>query len=476
MKRYCIVLVALLIGLVSVKAQQIWSLEDCINYALTNNIDVKKQMLYIQYAEEDLLQSKLDMLPSLNGFANHGYNWGQTVDRFTNEFATERVRTNNIYASSDVTVFNGFQKLNTMKQNQLLLEAAQYNVDKFMDDISLSIATAYLQILYYIELLEVADAQLDITKQQVDRTRKLVEAGTLARGDLLTIESQLANEELNKIDVENNIELSYLTLTQLLDLPSTQGFEIEIPDISAINVPQTVIGPKDIYEYALTTQPDIKSAEIMVESSKKSLARARGYLYPNLYISGSWGTGYSGAAKVPDTYETITDYPIGTVQSTGDLVINFPFDQVSSYKTKSFGDQLSDNSNETVLLNLSIPIFNGWAVRSNVSKAKIGVEEAEYDLEITQLRLRKTIQQAYADAIAALKSHQAAEKSVVANNESFKYAEQRFNVGMINSVEYNDAKKELTRAQSEFVQAKYDYVFRTTVLDFYMGKPLTFNK
>lgn len=476
MKKNILVFLAFIIGLISANAQEEWSLEECIDYALTNNVDIKKQLLYIQYAEEDLLQSKLDFLPSLNGFVNHGYNWGQTVDRFTNEFATERVRTNNIYASSDLTLFNGMQKINTMKQNQLLLEVARYNADKYMDDVSLSIASAYLQTLYYIELLGVANAQLEITRLQKERTSKLVEAGTLARGDLLLIESQLAAEELNVIEVQNNIDISYLTLAQLLDLPSVENFRIEEPDIETLEIPKSPLGPRDIYEYALTTQPDVKSAELMVESSEKTLSRARGVLYPRLYISGSWGTGYSGAAKLPDTYETITGYPIGYVESTNENVISLPFEQVTGYKTKSFSNQLSDNSNETFLVNLSIPIFNKWAARSNISRAKIAIEESQYDLELTKIRLRQTIQQAYADAIAALKSHQASEKKVIATEESFNYAEQKFNVGMINSVEYNEAKKELTQAQAELVQAKYDYVFRTTVLDFYMGKPLTLKK
>lgn len=457
-------------------AQQIWSLEDCINYALTNNVDIKKQKLSIDYVEQDVLQNKLDMLPSLNGFANHGYNWGQTVDRFTNQFATERVRTNNIYASSNVTLFNGFQKMNLLKESELTLEATRYDLDKFMDDVSISIATAYLQVLYYDELLGVAEAQLDISQQQVSRTTKLVEAGTLARGDLLLLEAQVATEELNLINVQNSIDLSYLTLVQLLDIPSTEGFIIEKPDLSTLDVPQSPISPEDIYEFAAITQPDVKSAELRLENTGKTLARARGALYPNLYLSASWGTGYSGASQLATDYETLTGIPIGYTEVGLENVIALPYEQPIKYQTKAFSDQLNDNSNETVLLNLQIPIFNGWMSRSNVSKAKIGIEDAQYNLELTKLRLRKTIQQAYADAIAALKSHTAVEKKVEATTESFNYAEQKFNVGMINSVEYNEAKKELTKAQAELVQAKYDYIFRTTILDFYMGKPLTLKR
>lgn len=462
------------LGLMAVYSQKVWSLEDCVEYALTNNVEVKQQMLSIDYGEETLLQSKLNMLPSLNGYASHGYNWGQTIDRFSNEFATERVRSNNFYLSSQFTLFNGLQQMNLIKKNELDLLATKYNVDKFMDDVSMNIAAAYLQILYYRELRRIAEAQIDISQQQVSRTEKMVEAGTLARGDLLLIEAQLATEELNLINVQNNLDISYLTLTQLLDLPGTEGFEIEEPDLSDVKAPEAPLGAEAIYEIALTTQPDIKSAEVGLQSSEKDLALARGSLSPILGLSGSWGSGYSGLQQNP-IYGPISTYQIGLTAS-GEAVYSLPYESVERYEDIPFGDQLNNNSNESVMLNLSIPIFNGWAVRSNISKAKIGIENAQYQLETTKLRLRKVIQQAYADAVAALKTHAAAVKKVDATTESFKYADQKFNVGLINSVEYNEAKKELTKAQAELIQAKYDYIFKTTVLDFYMGKPLTLKR
>ena len=473
MKRLILLMVAILPGLIMAQPSGSWSLEDCINYALTNNVDIKQQMLNIQYAETDLTQSKLDMLPDLNGYVSHGYNWGQTIDRYSNEFATTRVRSNNLYLSSTVVLFNGLQKFNTIKRTQLDLMATQYNVDKFMDDVSINIATYYLQILYNMELLGIAEAQLDISAQQVSRTQKLVEAGTLAKGDLLLIESQAATEELNVVNVQNSLDLSYLELTQLLDLPSPVGFDIEIPDLSGISIPETPLSPDQIYEIALGTQPDIKSAELGVQSAEKTLALARGTMSPNLYISASFGTGYSGLATEGVDEVIIPNPLIGTTAGGENVYSIQDYVTYESYETKSFNDQLSDNANETVMLNLNIPIFNGWIVRSNISRAKIGIENAEYTLELTKLRLRKIIQQAYADAVAAVKSYDAAEKKVVATSEAFKYAEQKFNVGLINSVEYNESKKDLTLAQAQLLQAKYDYIFKTTVLDFYMGKPLT---
>jgi outer membrane protein len=450
----------------------VWSLEDCVNYALTNNVDVKQQALSIEYGEESLLQSKLNMLPNLNGYASNGYNWGQTIDRFTNEFATERVRSNNFYLSSQFTLFNGLQQMNTIKKNEIDLLTTRYNVDTFMDDVSMNIAAAYLQILYFQELKRVAVAQLDITQQQVNRTAKMVDAGTLAKGDLLLIEAQLATEELNLINVQNNLDISYLTLVQLLDLPSMEGFKIEEPDLAAVEAPQAPLGAEAVYEIALGARPEVKAAELTVQSSEKTLALARGVLYPSLGLQGSWGTGFSGAAK-DYQYQDINNYPIGITEGGESVYSIYPYSEVISSEITPFTDQIGDNLNTTVMLNLQIPIFNGWYARSNIAKAKIGIESAELGLESTKLTLRKVIQQSYADAVAALKTHNAAEKKVEATSESFKYADQKFNVGLINSVEYNEAKKELTKAQAELLQAKYDFIFKTTILDFYMGKPLT---
>ncbi|HNS16263.1 MAG TPA: TolC family protein [Bacteroidales bacterium] len=480
MKKIILGILLFLTGIVASHAQKVWSLEDCINYALSNNIEIKQQMLNIDYGDQTLLQSKLGMLPDLNGYASHGYNWGQTIDQYTNEFATERVRSNNFYISSQFTVFNGLQQMNQVRKNQLDLLATKYSVDKFMDDVSMSIAAAYLQILYYAELKRVADAQLDITQQQVDRTKKMVEAGTLAKGELLLIEAQLATEELNLINVQNNLDIAYLTLIQLLDLPTTEGFVIEEPDLDHVQSPEAPIGAEAIYEIALDTRPDIKSAELNLQSNEKSLSIARGAQSPVFEFSGSWGTGYSGAAKDYELGIDPFDVPpqlIGYTASTEPMAVySIPYVQYKDYEIKSFKSQVSDNMNRSIMVNMYIPIFNGWSVRSNIAKAKIGISNATYTLENTKLLLRKVIQQAYADVLAAMKTHTAAEKMVVATTESFKYADQKFNVGMINSVEYNEAKKELTKAQAELIQAKYDYVFKLTTLDFYMGKPLTLKR
>jgi outer membrane protein len=468
----------LAISFVALHAQEKWSLEKCVDYALTNNLQIKQRSLTIENTKADVFQSKLNMLPDLNGFANHGYNFGQTIDRYTNTFASQRVQTNNFNISSTVTLFSGFQKVNQLKQNKLNLNADQYDLDKFMDDISLNIATSYLQILFYQELLKSAENQLDVTNQQVDRMRKMVAAGAAAQGDFFNLDAQRAAEELSVVDAQNNLDLAYLTLTQLLDLPSSDNFEIEVPQLSVEGKPALVGNADEIFLYATQNQPDIKSAELRLQSSDLNISRARGAMMPSLSLNGSWGTGYSGASQIPEStiVTPFADLPlIGvTKDENGNKVYDvYAYSSTTTLKTKPWGDQIKDNNNKSFSLNLSVPIFNGWQGRTAVKKAQIGVKNAEYTLESNKLNLRKTIQQAHADAIAALKKYNSASTKVDASKESFKYSESKFNVGMLNSVDYNNAKKELEKAESELLQSKFDYIFKATVLDFYMGKPLT---
>jgi len=456
----------------SVYAQKVWSLGECINYAIDNNIQVKQYELNVKLQETNYLGSKLDMLPNVNGYVSHGYNWGQTIDRFTNQFATSRVRSNNFYAQSSMTVFNGFQKLNTLKRNKLNLEAAQFDSDKFLDDISVSIATYYLQVLYNTEALKVAQSQYEITLQQVERTRKLVEAGTLAQGDLLTVEAQAASEESGVVNARNNLDLSYLDLVQALDLPSTDDFEVEKPQITISKELDILPGPEAVYNYALINRPEIKGAEVRLDAAEKGISIARGTLSPNLSISGTWGTGYSGANTIGENPTTIIPQ-IGITENGIPVYSIYETTLYADYKAKAFGDQMKDNKNYSFMVNLSIPIFNGWQSHTAIQQARINRENAVYELELEKLNLNKNINQAYSDAVAAYKKFNAARKQVNATNEAFKYAEQKFNVGLINSLEYNEAKKNLTLAQSNLLTAKYDYLFTVTILDFYMGKPLS---
>lgn len=478
MKR--IPLVFTLILLVSqVFSQEVWTLEKCIEYALSNNLQLKQQDLYLQGANDNLKQSKLNVLPTINGFAMHEYNYGQTIDRYTNQFASSRVQSDNFYLSSSFTIFNGFQKINTIKQNKIDLEAAHYDTDKYMDDMSLSIATAYLQILYYKELLKIAQKQVEATGLQASRLKKLVDAGALAPGDFYNIQAQLASENVQVVDAQNNLELSYLTLAQMLDLPSADGFEIESPDLEIAANPSLVALPEQIFSFALENQPSIKSAEAKLRSSEVGVDIAKSNIYPTLTLSGSWGTGYSGAAQILDSGAMGEPQlvPLGyTIKDGQPDQYVFSEYTIPVYKVKPFSDQVSDNINKSISFNLNVPIFNGGQARKAVSQAKLNYENSKLSYDISKLELQKTIQQAYANAHASLNKYESSQMGVKAAEESFRYADQKFTVGTINAVDYNNAKKDLEKSESQLLQSKYDYIFKSTVLDFYMGKPITLKR
>lgn len=448
---------------------KLWNLQSCIDYAIANNIQVKQFELNTQMAKNNVLQSKMAFLPNLNGSASHVYNYGQTIDPYTNDFATSEVRSNNFYLSSGVTVFNGFQLLNNLKQKQNELLANKYLSDKMRDDIALSVATAYLQILYSYENLGNAKSQVDISRQQAEKTNKMVAAGMLAKGNQLNLESQVALDELQMVNAQNQLDMAYLNMTQLLMLDSVDGFAIENPEIN-INMESNAILPAaEIYRTALQLQPGIKGYEFKLKAAEKGLNATRGALSPTISLRGSYGTGYSGASKEIISFTHNGYAPIGVTQS-GETVLS-PVMQYN-YQIKSFNDQITDNLNKSIGLYLNIPIFNNFQVRNGINASKINVINAKYNLQNEKNQLFKAIQQAHADAQAALKRYMATEKSVKALEESYKYAAQKFELGLVTSIDYNDQKTKLAKAQSELLQAKYEYVFRIKVLDFYMGKPI----
>lgn len=465
-------LVLSLLASLSLKSQSdVYDLQQCIDLAVNNNITLKVSRLNVEMQRNSLQQAKAALLPTLTANATHGYNWGQTIDLYTNQFASERVQSNNFYLQSGVTLFNGFRLLNMASQQQYNLMAKQLESDKSLNDIMLNVATAYMQVLYSIEQLAIADGQLSITRQQVARTAQLVEGGMLAKGELLSIEAQFASEEVNQVRAKNALNLAYLTLAQIMNIPAGTSFTIETPDLNTVAVSETLLlNPVDIFMVALDNQPQIKGSELMVKSADAAVKIARGASIPSLYLSASLGTGFSGARK--DYSPILTGYePNGMVTSGFDTVYAPTFDLNESLIP--FGTQISDNFNQSVSLYLTIPIFNGLQNYNGVKNAQLSLANARYSQDLQKQQLMQEIQQAHADATAALKNYQAAKKSLEALRESFGYATERFTVGMINSLEYNDAKNRLMASEAQVLGARYEYVFKTKLLDFYMGKEIS---
>ena len=443
-KTLCLGFILLLSPLALFSQQKEWTLEECIAHALQNNISIKQQEIMTNIQVAALEQSKLKLLPTLNGSASHNYAFGRALDETTYEFTeNETVQSNNFYAGSNLTLFGGLVNYNTIRKNKVEVLASEQELAQFRDNISLNIALAYLQILLNQELVTATQSQVELTYQQIDRTRKMVEAGSLARGNLLEIEAQAAREELQLVNMRNQLTLSLLNLAQMLELQNTDDFAVAVPAITVRD--EAVDGnPAAIYAIAEKTRPEILSAEYKLKSAEYDLAIARGNMSPRLTLGASMSTGYSDMRLRPVTFEK---YP--------------------------FGEQLSDNLNYGLGFSLNIPIFNGWQVNTGIKNSRLGIENSRYALENTRKQLYKNIQQAYTDASGALKKYNASEKAVASMEEAFRYAEQKLGVGMVTAVEYNQSKTQLLNAQSEMAQAKYEYVFKTKVLDFYKGIPLT---
>lgn len=461
----------------NVQSQDNWDLQRCIDYAMENNITVQQSRYGIERAEVNHAESKLSLLPTLNASATHGYNFGQRIDPFTNEFATERVQSNNLSMSTSLDLFNGFSKMNQVKMNREALLASQYDLDKIQNDISLQLCLAYLQILLNKETVGIGEQQVAITQEQVNRMQKLVDAGQEPQGSLYDSEAQLAQEQLNLTNAQNAVILSKLNLTQLLQLPADQmgGFDIVKPVLTDEGVAILDNSAQEIYNVAKASMPQIMAADHRRLSSEYALAMAKGRLYPSLRFGASLGSGYSGANTIPVGDGVTLTPQIGVVDDVNQTPVMAVAPQTffSDYATKDFSDQLEDNFNQNVQFTLSIPLFNGFSANSAVRRAKIAQLESNLSFKQISDQLRFEIEQAYTDAKAAMNSYLSAETAVKSLEESFKYAEVRFEQNVINSVDYNNIKTNFTNAQSNLANAKYDFVFRTKILDFYLGNPIT---
>lgn len=452
-------------------AQETWSLEKCVEYALENNLDVRQAELNVKNSQTGVMQSKSQFLPSVNASAYYGYNFGQRIDPFTNQFAQSTVNTGNFNLSANWTLFSGLQNLNTLTQSQYDEKASDFAYKNTQYLTSLAVTTSFLQILFNQETLGVAEKQLEITAQQVSRTKKLVDAGSAPQGSLYDIEAQYAREELAMVNADNQVVLAYLSLKQLLRLPGDFNMQVLVPssyDSSSLALPKSLDA---VIQTAYDSYPSIKSNEFALLSAEKQVSLSNGAMVPRLSLSGSLGTGYSGNATDVVGQTFVENRPIGFVESSKDIVVTPSYS--TQTRTQGFGDQVTNNFNQSLGLSLNIPIFNKMNNRAAVNRAKVNYAIQENNLEKEKQKVRQDIEKAYADALAAYKSYMSTEKGLKSLEEAFNYAQKRFDVGMINAVDYNVAKTNLYKAQSDLVKAKFDYIFRMKILDFYQGKSLT---
>ncbi len=459
MKKTSIIVLLLLACGLGLHAQEnstkkVWTLEECIDHAVKNNLNIKQLQVQKESAEVDVNTAKMSRLPNLN--AGIGQNWsfgrGQTSSGL---YESQTLSNSNLNISSSTPVFTGFQINNQIAKNKLELEAATQQLERAKEDLALNVASLYLQALFNKELLKVSEEQLVLSALQVQRTKTLVDVGKVPASQLYDIEAQVAKDEVSVIQSKNTLELSLLDLAQSLELERASFFDIESPVIENVveEYMSSVQPPDVIYNSAISVKPVIKEQEARLESSKKSLKIAQSGYYPKLNLNMSYGNSY---------YYNYTRE--GQMVEAGG--------ESYAWHNKSFSDQFKDNAGESIGLSLSIPIFNRFQVRNQVRNAKLSIMNQQYAVDNTKKTLYKEIQTAYLNATSAQEKYRASGRAVTASAESFKYAQERYEVGKSSVFEFNEAKTKLIQSQSEQIQAKYDYIFRTKILDFYNGVPI----
>ncbi|WP_346824110.1 TolC family protein [Rapidithrix thailandica] len=459
-----------------------WSIERCIQYAMDNNLEVKMSRLSVNQSQEAIKYSRHQRLPSVGASASYNWGWGRNIDPFTNVPVTEGTRTSSFGISANMVLFNGNKINSSVKQSHIDLQASQYDVQKSENDLKLFLVSDYLQILIDRENLENAKRTVETTQSQLERTEKLVQAGALPEADLYDLRSQLATNELQMVNAENKLSLSYLNLKQRLQLTEQQEFEVIIPEIPEPDASLMVQNIEEVYHTALSLQPEIKSADLKVQSAELSVQISKADYYPTLSLQGGLSSSYSSALKqVPDGFETLPEpmsMPVGFVDPsyTGGAVwpVIREVNEVSVYRDADFFTQLDKAFRQYVGLNLSIPIYQKNQVNYSVARSKVQYETAKLNSQIERNTLRKNIEQAYYNARAAAKTYASNKRQLEALQEQFRVTEQRYKSGMDNVTDYIISQNQLNNAQSDLIWSKYDFMFKLKVMDFYLGKEITF--
>lgn len=457
-----------------------WTLEEAVNYARANNLQVRQSQINNGLNQIELNQLKYERLPSINAGGGYNYNTGSFQDPVSFSLVTQDAQTGSFQLSASVPLFAGFQQVNLIKQAELDMQASQQDVLSAHNDITMQLVTAYLNILFADELIKISDQTRNLTQQQLERTRILFKAGSVAENAVLDLESQLAADELELINSQNQRDIARLSMMQLLNLPSSENFEIVVPDIPEPDENPVLISGEQVFDVASQTLPAIQAADLRVLSAAKALEVARGGYYPRLSLNAGLFSRYSSTSEFLVGRQTVNEglqrQELGFYDEGGTeaVVIYVPnIYDVPMYGDYPFFDQLQDNINKQVGVSLQVPIFNGMQVRSSVQRAKLQQQNAKINADIARNNLRQTIEQAYVDALAAQRRYAAAKEQLRAAEKNYSNAQLRLNSGVINTVDFNIVANNYRAAQSNLAQAKYDYTFKLKVLDFYQGKDIS---
>lgn len=441
----------LLFGLFSQAQSKKWTLAECVDYAIKNNISIKQSDLDNQSAKIEKKDAIGNFLPTANANASHSWNIGLNQNITTGLLENQTTQFTSAGLNSSIAIYNGLQNQNRLRRSNLSIVAAQYQLSKMKDDVSLNVANAFLQILFNKENIKVQKEQLATNEKQLARSQELVNAGVIARGDLLDIKANIATNTQAIVNAENALLISKLSLAQLLQLENFQDFDIAEDDYEVKQSETMSQTPSSIFEKAKETRVELKIAKTNMDIAQKDLMIAKGAYQPS--INGFYS--FSTRASYSDRF-------IG-VDGAGNPILGAPlplFDQFSNNKGHNFGVQLS------------IPILNGFSVRNNVARSKIALDRSKIALSQQELDLERNVYTAFTDAKGAMKAYESALVALEARQEAYNYAKEKFDVGLMNSFDFNQSQSLLVNAQSEVLRTKFDYIFRVKVLEFYFGIPI----
>lgn len=450
-KKYFSLLLFIIISFYSNAQPRQWSLEDCVRYALDHNISIRQSELDTQIAGIDKKDAFRNFLPSVSANASHSWNIGLNQDITTGILQNQTTQFTSAGASVGIDIYKGLQNLNTLRKANLSIVAAKYQLQKMKEDIALNVANAYLQVLFNKENLKVQNDQLTIDEKQLKRTQELVNAGNLPKGDLLDVKATIAADNQKVINAENALLISKLSLAQLLQLESFDNFDVA--DTNEFQMSQTILSetPTTIYDKAKQERVELKIAQTNLEIAQKNIEIAKGAYQPTLRGF------YNFNSRVSYADVALRD-------NTGAII--------GTQSPPKFIDQFSDNKGQSFGAQLNVPIFNGFAVRNNVERSKVNFEKSKIALEQQELDLERNVYNAFTDVKGALKAYESAIEALDARSESYNYSKEKFDVGLMNSFDLSQSQTLFANAQSEVLRTKYDYIFKTKILEFYFGIPI----
>ena len=449
-----------------------WSLEDCVSYAIKNNISIKQSALDVEVAALSKKDAFGRFLPTANAQASHSWNIGLNQNITTGLLENQTTQFTSAGLNIGVDIYKGLQNQNQLRKANLSKIAAQFQLTKIQEDISLNVVNAYLQILFNKENLKVQIQQLSFDTKQLSKTTELVDAGVIPRGDLLDVKATVASDNQRLIAAENALFLSKLSLAQLLQLDNFQGFDIAEENTITLNNAILLQDPKSILDKAKTLRTDLKIAQTNVEIAQKDIEIARGAFQPTVSAFYNFNTraGYSLRpvdAQIDPLNPTRT---VGFVNGTN-LQVLAPNIVPILGKPDAVFNQFSDNKGQSFGLNINVPIFNGFSVRNNVTRNKIALQRSQNLLKQQEVDLERIIYTAYSDTKGAQKTNEASIITLEARELAFNYAKERYEVGLMNVFDFNQAQTLFVNAQSDVLRTKYDYIFRIKILKFYFGIP-----